>query len=137
MTDKAKKKLSPAQLAALAAGRAKAKANKELAPKPVLEFVQTTPEVKPQAGLDHAAARAKLKQLGLANQRLPGRKQVMVIAGHRISNEKGVFYFSSAEKEAPSGGAGKKEEVPAKREPTREDILAALAWLKAKDFKLN
>jgi hypothetical protein len=47
-----------------------------------------------------------------------------------------VFFFSLAEKEAPSGGAGR-EEVPAKREPTREDILAALAWLKAKDFKLN
>jgi hypothetical protein len=59
----------------------------------------------------------------------------MVIAGHRITNEKGVFFFSSASSEAPkaapSGGAGKKAE------PSREDILAALAWLKAKDFKLN
>lgn len=137
-----KRTLSAKQLAVLAAGRAKAKANREKV-EATLSYVQTPvlniqPETAKPAGLSHDAARAKLKELGLGGQRLPGRAQTLVVAGHSIYNHKGTFHFSKAEA-APAGGAGSNpvpELPPQARSMTLEEVIAALQFMTRHDLKI-
>ena len=118
-----KRKASPAQLAALAAGRAIAKANREATPAPVtLDFVQLP--TAPVAVLDHAGARTKLRELGLQAAQLPGRGKAIQLAGWTITNAKGKFSFASST--PPATPAQPKAEIPA----------PVLAWLTANGFKL-
>ena len=142
-----KKMLSPAQLGALARGRAKAKANKEAAAKAVdLQYlpaptmpvpeVKEAPQTPVQKGLEHGAARAKLKELGLAGQRLPGRNQTLVAAGVSITNVKGAFHF----KAAPAAEKPEAKPVPAlppqARSMTIEEVIAALQFMTRHDLKI-
>lgn len=119
-----KRKASPAQLAALAAGRAKAKASREATPAPVtLDFVQLpTGSVEI---LDHAGARTKLRALGLQAAQLPGRGKAVRLGNWTITNAKGKFSFASDE--APQPKAEPKVEL------TREMVLA---WLSANAAKI-
>lgn len=119
---KTNRKASPAQLAALAAGRAKAKAKRDATPAPVtLDFVQLPTAV---AVLDHAGARTKLRELGLQAAQLPGRGKAVKLAGWVITNAKGKFSFASDT--PPATPAQPKAEIPA----------PVLAWLTANGFKL-
>ena len=136
-----KKILSTAQLNALARGRAKAKANREREAK-ALEYIPapvSVPEVKVPAaakasGLSHGDARAKLKQLGLAGQRLPGRNQTLVAAGWKVTNIKGIFHFVEAPK------AEEPKPVPplpaGTRSMTIEEVIAALQFMTRHDLKI-
>jgi hypothetical protein len=116
------RKASPAQLAALAAGRAKAKALRDQTPAPVtLDFVQLPKS--PVETFDHAGARTKLKTLGLQAAQLPGRGKAIQLAGWTITNAKGKFSFAS---EVAAPAPQPKSEIPA----------PVLAWLAANGFKL-
>ena len=118
---KTNRKASPAQLAALAAGRAKAKAQRDATPAPVaLDFVQLPATTET---LDHAAARAKLKALGLQAAQLPGRTKSVQIGAWTITNAKGKFSFASSA-------------TPAAPQPKAEIPAPVLAWLTANGFKL-
>jgi len=122
MTNSIKRTPSAKQLAVLAAGRAKAKANREAAPAPVaLDFVQLP--ASPVETLDHAGARAKLRALGLQAAQLPGRGKAVKLGAWTITNAKGKFSFAS--------------DTPAKAAPapelTREMVLA---WLTNNGLKL-
>lgn len=140
-----KKMLSPAQLNALARGRAKAKANKEAAAKSAgLQYlpapVVSVPEAKTAApvpqGLEHGAARAKLKELGLAGQRLPGRNQTMVVAGWSVTNNKGRFHFVAAPKSEANQAPSVPELPPQTRPMTIEEVIAALQFMTRHDLKI-
>lgn len=138
-----KKMLSPAQLNALARGRAKAKANKEAAAKSAgLQYlpapVVSVPEAKTAApvGLEHGAARAKLKELGLAGQRLPGRNQTMVVAGWSVTNNKGRFHFVAAPKAEADQAPSVPELPPQTRPMTIEEVIAALQFMTRHDLKI-
>jgi len=132
------KTLTPKQIAALAAGRAKGEALRKAAANgeaPTMQFVKAEPKPEPKAaepvkakGLGHTDARLKLRGLGLAAAKLPGRGQTVVIGGFAVSNVRGVFHFVEA--------AAKPEAKPAKPaapEVTREQVLA---WLSANGLKL-
>ena len=133
-----KRTLSAKQLAVLAAGRAKAKANRDKV-ETTLSYVQTPVlniETAKPAGLSHDAARAKLKELGLGGQRLPGRAQTLVVAGHSIYNHKGTFHFSKAEA-APGAGSNPVPELPAgTKKMTIEEVIAALQFMTRHDLKI-
>ena len=119
------RKATPAQLAALAAGRAKAKANREATPAPVtLDFVQLP--TAPVAVLDHAGARTKLRELGLQAAQLPGRGKAVKLLCWTITNTKGKFSFASDTPPATPAAPQPKAEIPA----------PVLAWLTANGFKL-
>jgi hypothetical protein len=130
------KTLTPKQIAALAAGRAKGKALREAAERgeaPTMQFIKAEPKPEPKAaepakakGLGHTDARLKLRGLGLAAAKLPGRGQTVTIGGFAVSNLKGVFHFVEAKPEA-------KPAKPAAPEVTREQVLA---WLSANGLKL-
>jgi len=115
------RKASPAQLAALAAGRAKAKAQRDATPAPVtLDFVQLPAATET---LDHAAARAKLKAIGLQAAQLPGRAKSVQLGTWTITNAKGKFSFAST---SATPATQPKAEIPA----------PVLAWLTQNGFKL-
>ena len=119
-----KRKASAAQLAALAAGRAKAKAAREATPAPVaLDFVQLP--TSPVEILDHAGARSKLRLLGLQAAQLPGRGKAIQLAGWTITNAKGKFSFAS---DTPPA-----QQPKAAPEITREMVLA---WISANGLKI-
>lgn len=120
---KTTRKASPAQLAALAAGRAKAKAQRDATPAPVqLDFVQLPATTET---LDHAAARAKLKALGLQAAQLPGRTKSVKLGNWTITNTKGKFSFAS--------DAAPAQQPKAAPEITREMVLA---WISANGLKI-
>lgn len=133
-----KRTLSAKQLAVLAAGRAKAKANRDKV-EATLSYVQTPvlniqPETAKPAGLSHDAARAKLKELGLAGQRLPGRQQTLVAGGVSITNVKGTFHFSAAPEKPEAKPVP--ELPPQARSLTVEEIIAALQFMTRHDLKI-
>lgn len=118
------RKASPAQLAALAAGRAKAKALRDQTPAPVtLDFVQIPQATGQVEILDHAQARARLKASGLGSAQLPGRGKAIKLGPFTITNAKGKFSFASDAAPAPQP----------KAELTREMVLA---WLTQNGLKL-
>lgn len=144
-----KKMLSPAQLNALARGRAKAKANKEAAAKSAdLQYLPAPAMPVPEAktapasqapvpkGLEHGAARAKLKELGLAGQRLPGRNQTLVAAGVSITNVKGTFHFKAAPAAEKPEAKPVPELPPQARSLTLEEVIAALQFMTRHDLKI-
>ena len=124
---KTTRKASPAQLAALAAGRAKAKAKRDATPAPVtLDFVQLP--TGPVETLDHAGARSKLRLLGLQAAQLPGRGKAIQLAGWTITNAKGKFSFASDTPPQP------KATTPADMPPALRDAL--MAWISANGLKI-
>lgn len=126
---KTTRKASPAQLAALAAGRAKAKAQRDATPAPVeLDFVQLP--TSPVETFDHAGARAKLKALGLQAAQLPGRGKAIQLAGWTITNAKGKFSFASSAAPAQQPKAA----APADMPPALRDAL--MAWISANGLKI-
>lgn len=123
--------MTPAQLANLAKGRAAAKAKREAAargeaPKAPLEFIQQAPQAPKGPALDHDAARAKLRELGLQACQLPGRTKSVTLGAWTVTNEKGKFTFTSS---APQP----KAEAKAAPEITAEQVLA---WLTARGMKI-